>query len=144
MSEREYVKLIFSVVVVVLVAIARWIADGLDRERIRDQVGRSGGKLISIKWSPFGKGWWGSIDRIYDVRYTSRHGKPVEASCKTSMFSSVYWASDHPPEGFGYTVSDEPAEPNTPAEPISCLSCGASIPARDRRCPKCGWSYQSQ
>ena len=126
------------VVAIAFAAICLWMARSLDRDRIREHVERSGGKVIAIRRNPFGKGWFGSNERIYEVHYTTRHGKPVEATCKTSMFSGVYWTSDHPPESFGDAASD------VPAEPISCLACGARIPARDRRCPKCGWSYQAQ
>jgi hypothetical protein len=145
--EMEHSEVIFYVVLIVLAGIIRWIANGLDRERIREHVERSGGKVIAIEWSPFGKGWFGSHERIYEVRYTTRSGKLVEAACKTSMFSGVYWTSDHPPESFGPAVSDESLGRETseaPAEAVLCLSCGATIPARDNRCPKCGWSFQSQ
>lgn len=138
---------IFGVMVVVFAAIGRWVADSMDRQRIREHVEHAGGKVIAIEWSPFGKGWFGSHERIYEVRYTTRSGKLVEAACKTSMFSGVYWTSDHPPESFGQAVSDESLGRETseaPAEAVLCLSCGARIPARDTCCPKCGWSFQSQ
>ncbi len=28
------------------------------------------------------------------------------------------------------------------AEPAECLSCGATIPAGQEKCPKCGWTYR--
>jgi len=132
-------SIVLIVVVIAFVVIYLRVAHSLDRDRIREHVERSGGKVIAIERNPFGKGWFGSGgERIYEVRYTTRHGKSIEATCKTSMFSGVYWTSDHPPESFGHDVSD------VPAEPITCLSCGTRIPARDSRCPKCGWSYQAQ
>ena len=48
-----------------------------------------------ITWQPFGRGWFGEKgDRIYEVEYTDRDGASHSASCKTSMFSSVYFTDD--------------------------------------------------
>jgi hypothetical protein len=78
------------------------------------------------------------------VKYETRDGKIHTATCKTSMFSGIYW-NVHAP---GLTESSEPItrevqEPTTtPAEPITCLACGARIPSSHTHCPKCGLGYK--
>jgi len=119
--------------VLAIVAVFRIAADRLDRQRICEHVESTGGTVEDIAWNPFGTGWFGSRnERIYEVTYRTRHGKTVSATCKTSMWSGVYWTSDAPPSDF--------SEP--PAETTECLSCGTPIPANQSRCLKCGWSYQ--
>lgn len=116
-------------------ALALWLGfrllnDRLDRSRISDYVEQGGGSVVRIAWNPLGRGWFGERgDRIYEVTYRTRNGKTVTATCKTSMFSGVYWTG-------GPSPSFEP-----PPETIRCLSCGASIPGSRERCPQCGWSY---
>src|SRR5215469_16112715 len=115
----------------------RLIAGKLDRDRIRAYVERAGGNVLDITWNPTGPGWLGSRERIYDVTYKTSRGATITATCKTSMFSGVYWTGNAPPEEFG-------EQPETPPEPISCSSCGTKIPAHQASCPHCGWSYQSR
>ncbi|MBI5820615.1 MAG: zinc ribbon domain-containing protein [Verrucomicrobia bacterium] len=111
----------------------RLIKDRLDRSRIADYVEQGGGSVVRIAWNPLGRGWFGERgDRIYEVTYRTRKGKTVTATCKTSMFSGVYWTG-------GPAPSVEP-----PPESIQCLSCGTSIPESRERCPKCGWSYEQR
>lgn len=119
----------------------RLISGHFDRARIREHVESSGGgKVIEITWNPFGKGWFGSRDeRIYDVRYRSKQGKIIEATCKTSLLSGVYWTSHSAPSDF-MEPSDSRAE--LPAGATECLACGATIGPKKTRCPKCGWSYK--
>src|SRR5688572_3912556 len=67
----------------------------MDRRRIEDYVRRRKGRVISIAWAPFGRGWFGERnDRIYEVIYYDAAGKQHFATCKTSMFSGVYWTED--------------------------------------------------
>jgi hypothetical protein len=123
----------FFIVIPVMIAI-RLFAGHFDRERIREHVERSGGKVLDITWNPFGRGWFGSrYERIYEVRYRGRHGRTVEATCKTSMFSGVYWTGDSAPADFD-DRSDE----------TRCLRCGSTIQPGNARCPKCGWSYKDR
>lgn len=112
-------------------------ARSLDRDRIRQYVEKAGGKIVEIDRMPFGPGWFGSRERIYEVKYQTRHGKVLMGTCKTSMFAGVYWAGHAP----GLKDTDE--SPGAPPEPITCLACGARIPARQTHCPKCGWSYKA-
>lgn len=118
------------------VAIAwRIFMDRCDRGRIRDHIASGGGRVLSISWNPFGKGWFGERgDRIYDVTYTNEAGKTIQATCKTSMLTGLFWSSDTPPSDFSSKAT----------EPTPCLSCGAVIPAKSTRCPQCDWSYDEQ
>ena len=129
---------LFPILIATAVGI-RILAGKLDRERICEHVERSGGKVIDICWNPLGRGWFGSRnERIYDVQYRTRHGKIVQATCKTSMLSGVYWTSDSAPADFMETPEAE----DDCTEPTQCLGCGSTIRARVTRCPKCGWSYK--
>jgi len=132
------VLLIFIPIVIAL----RLIAGALDRDRIKEHIENAGGQVLDITWSPFGTGWFGSKnERIYDVTYRTRQGQTVKATCKTSMFSGVYWTSN--------SADREIHRPSHPHEqpgdqqPTQCMSCGATIPPRESRCPKCGWSYKT-
>lgn len=77
-------------------AVLMWFANmSMDQGRITDEVQRRGGRIVSINWAPFGKGWFGEKnDRIYEVVYYDREGNQRWATCKTSMFSGVFWSED--------------------------------------------------
>jgi ribosomal protein L40E len=108
-----------------------------DRQRIREQVEAHGGKVIEISGRWFGGSRYG---RTYDVTYTSHQGRRITATCMTNMFRAVQWISDRPPGS--YMETSEAAEESGRFEAIECIACGAKIPARDTRCPHCGWSYK--
>jgi hypothetical protein len=103
-----------------------------DRERIAENIETGGGKVIDIERRRLG-GVGGRYMRTFDVTYTTRHGKRVEASCITNMSRGVIWLNNHPPGGAPRSLAER--------EPIECLECGAKIPAGKMRCPHCGWSY---
>lgn len=85
---------LFGVLIVVIVLL-RLLAGSFDRQRIAEDVARRGGRVESIEWAPFGKGWFGERgDRIYRVRYVDARGRTRDAQCKTRRFSGVYWADD--------------------------------------------------
>src|SRR5687768_1769302 len=77
-------------------AIVVWfLARAMDSNRVKEYVEARGGKLLQKRWAPFGKGWLGEkSDRIYEVRYLDKDGNVHQASCKTSMWSGVYWTED--------------------------------------------------
>lgn len=78
--------------------VLRLIEDRLDRSRIAGHVAQEGGTIIRIEWNPFERGWFGDRrNRIYQVTYRTRKGKTVTATCKTSMFSGVYWTGKPAP-----------------------------------------------
>ena len=73
----------------------RLMAGMFDRERIYQYIASRGGKVRSIHWSPFGRGWFGDKhNRIYEVEYDSADGQRHAATCKTSFWSGVYWTED--------------------------------------------------
>jgi hypothetical protein len=123
------------ILAIVVVFGGRILAGSLDHDRIRQYIRKAGAKVIDTNRLPYGPGWFGSTERIYEVKYETRDGKMHTATCKTSMFADIYWAGGAP----GLLKGNETAAP----EPIACLSCGARIPARQTHCPKCGWSYKS-
>lgn len=80
---------------IVLAIVIRLLADGMDGDRVRSYIEQRGGRLLSSGWAPFGKGWFGEkSDRIYEVRYLDRDGNEHEATCKTSLFTGVYFTED--------------------------------------------------
>lgn len=88
------VIVLFSLVIGL--GIALWILIfGLDKSRITEYVHQRGGRVIRISWAPFGRGWFGTKNaRIYDVVYDDGDGNQHFATCKTSMWSGVYWTDD--------------------------------------------------
>lgn len=81
---------------VVALGIAIWMLTfGLDKGRITEYVHQRGGRVISISWAPFGRGWFGEKNsRIYEVVYYDQGGNQHFATCKTSMWTGVYWTDD--------------------------------------------------
>jgi hypothetical protein len=80
----------------IILAIVIWlVARGMDTDRVKRYIESRGGKLLEKHWAPFGKGWFGEkSDRIYEVRYLDKHGNEHQATCKTSMWTGVYWTED--------------------------------------------------
>lgn len=71
------------------------VSFSVDKERITSYVQKRGGRIMSISWAPFGKGWFGEKnERIFEVVYYDSHGNQHFATCKTSFFSGVYWTED--------------------------------------------------
>jgi zinc ribbon protein len=105
----------------------------VDKRRIKDEVESRGGRIISISWNPFGRGWFfEKNERHYSVTYTDRSGATLEADCKTSLFTGVYWA-DGP-------KTEEPKPRFIPLH--RCSQCGYAIDAEWRACPNCGKSTE--
>jgi hypothetical protein len=78
-----------------LFIIIRLLAGSMDGDRVREYIEQRGGRLLSAGWAPFGKGWFGEkSDRIYEVRYLDRDGNEHAATCKTSLFTGVYFTED--------------------------------------------------
>jgi len=105
-------------VLFLLVVIGIWtLSMSMDKNRITDYIRERGGRVVSISWAPFGKGWFGEKnDRIYEVVYYDAAGKQHFASCKTSMWSGVYWTEDRVTHGKSrwydsVSPSNEPGKP---------------------------------
>jgi uncharacterized OB-fold protein len=115
---------------VLLAALAfRVVMHFVDKNRIKDEVEGKLGRIVSIHWNPFGRGWFFEKgERHYDVTYVDRSGQTVSTGCKTSLFTGVYWA-----EG--------PKLTEPPARIVSrhlCSKCGYSLNIDWRACPNCG------
>lgn len=84
------------VVVFLALAVAvRFVADRMDRERIRKDVDARGGQVLDITWKPFGRGWFGEkSDRVYLVEWADAAGASRRSWCKTSLFSGVFWTEE--------------------------------------------------
>lgn len=114
--------------VIAAVVLIRVFLHFYDKQRIRDEIEARGGRVISISWNPFGRGWFFEKgERLYEVMYRDHAGRTVTTGCKTSLFTSVYWA-----EGPAIT---EPARRSFRSR---CLGCGYQLNAEWRVCPNCG------
>jgi uncharacterized OB-fold protein len=122
-------KYFFGFLVIVGAVALRIVMHFVDKSRIKDEVETRLGRVVSITWNPFGRGWFFERgERHYDVTYIDRSGETIATSCKTSFFTGVYWA-----EGPG--VSE------TPPHFISrhlCGKCGYALNTEWRACPNCG------
>jgi len=86
---------IVIVIFIIIAIVVRLFAGSMDGERVRAYIEERGGRLLSSGWAPFGKGWFGDkSDRIYEVSYLDSDGNEHEATCKTSMFTGVYFTED--------------------------------------------------
>ena len=107
----------------------RIIMHFVDKKRIKDEVESKGGRVISIRWNPFARGWFfEKNERHYEVAYTDRSGATVSTTCKTSLFTGVYWAE-------GPRLEEPP--PRIVAR-HRCSKCGYAIQVEWRACPNCG------
>ncbi len=89
----DMMLLILGMVFIVLVI--RLIAGTMDHDRVGEYIAERGGRVIDKQWKPFGRGWFGSEhERIYDVKYEDKNGNIHQATCKTSIFSGVYFTED--------------------------------------------------
>lgn len=87
--------ILFFVLAVVAAVLFRLLAGNLDHNRIRQYVADRGGRVLDIRWAPFGPGWYGEkSDRIYEVRYVDPDGNERRAACKTSLTTGVYFTLD--------------------------------------------------
>lgn len=82
-------------VLVIVLGGGRLLIGVLNHSRIRNYIESQGGTVIEIAWHPFGHGWFGEKDSvIYDVRYKNRQGDVIAATCKTGLFSGVYFTHE--------------------------------------------------
>jgi len=105
-------------VVVIVAVIGIWsVSMSLDKDRITDYIQQRGGRIVSIGWAPFGKGWFGEKEeRIYEVVYYDNTGNQHFATCKTSWWTGVYWTEDRVTHGKSkwfetVSPSNEPGKP---------------------------------
>jgi len=115
--------------VALLIALAIRIAmHFVDKNRIKDEIEAKGGRVLSISWNPFGRGWFFEKgERHYAVTYTDVSGATISTGCKTSFFTGVYWA--------------EGPRTETPPRVIPrhrCSACGYALSIDWRACPNCG------
>lgn len=132
-----WVAFLFPVIIIGL----RVVFDRLDRMSIRDEVTRHGCTLQSIHWDPFGGWWLGKGVRSYQVVYQSPSGRSITGTCVSSLMFGIKWLNDGPVDHGGKPKDTLPAIATSADSESTCLSCGAVMPARVKRCKACGWSY---
>jgi hypothetical protein len=122
-------RYLYGFLLVAAGVLIRVVMHFVDKNRIKDEVEGTLGRVVSISWNPFGRGWFFEKgERHYDVTYVDRSGATVSTSCKTSLFTGVYWAE-------GPRVA-EPQPRLLSRHP--CGKCGYSLNAEWRACPNCG------
>jgi hypothetical protein len=127
----------FAILAVLAIAIAvRLLAGSADRDRIEAYVRERGGRVLSIQWAPFGRGWFGEKnDRIYEVVYYDSAGRQHWATAKTSMFAGVFWTEDRVshrrPDWYeGAPATNEPGRPLIRSLPADAEHPGESLDAK--------------
>lgn len=125
MPQRYLFTLFFLAAVIAF----RIVLHFVDKNRIKDEIEAKGGRVLSISWNPFARGWFfEKNERHYNVTYIDRSRTTLSTTCKTSWFTGVYWA-----EG--------PSLPESPPRIIprySCSGCGYALNAEWQVCPNCG------
>lgn len=86
--------LIFLFVVLIgLLNVLFWLGN---HRRIRREIEELGGKVLSIHWSPFGRGWlWtprGAI--IYRARYYDAEERLHDGHCRTDWLLGNRWTEN--------------------------------------------------
>lgn len=115
----EVVGVVALVAFVLLLVVGGWaLTLSLDKGRIEDYVRSHGGRVVSISWAPFGRGWFGEKEeRLYEVVYYDSAGNQHFATAKTSLFTGVYWTEDRVPHAkAGWYDSVSPGNP--PGQPL--------------------------
>ena len=89
---HPFLILFFLVAATILI---RLFIGQLNHARIREYIENNNGEVLGITWTPFGSGWYGERDSvIYQVRYKDGEGNVRQATCKTGIFSGVYFTQD--------------------------------------------------
>lgn len=123
MDPSFFVLFIFAAVVI------RVVLHFVDKSRIQRELESRGGRVLSIKWNPFARGWFGEKgERHYEVSFRDRSGNNVSTTCKTSVLTGVYWAE-------GPSIAEEPRRFQ---QTLCCLGCGYALSADWKFCPNCG------
>jgi hypothetical protein len=101
-----------------IVGLGLWVwSMSLDKDRITAYVQERGGRIVSISWTPSGKGWFGKKEeRLYEVVYYDREGNQHFATAKTSRCTGVFWTEDRVTHGKakwyeGLSPGNEPGRP---------------------------------
>ena len=85
---------VFALLITIII-FWRIAAGGLDKGRVTELIRHKGGKVLDIRWAPFGRGWFASEkNRIYEVTYLDSDGNKHLANCQTSALGGVYWTED--------------------------------------------------
>lgn len=123
---------IFAVAMLAALAI-RIVMHFVDKSRIRHEIESKSGRVVAIKWNPFGRGWFFERgERHYQVNYIDPSGATISTGCKTSLFTGIYWSE-------GPRVED--AAPRIAAR-HRCSGCGYALNVEWRACPNCGKATQ--
>jgi hypothetical protein len=59
------------------------------------EIQREGNEIVSIKWAPFGYGWFGEKDAfIFKIKYIDKDNRIHTVYCKSGIFSGVYFSKE--------------------------------------------------
>lgn len=91
----EFNQLVILLVIwgVVLTISSRAITRMLDKRRIKLEIQFKGGKVESVRWTPYAKGRMGmKNERLYEVIWADDSGVKYQATAKTAMLDGNYFA----------------------------------------------------
>lgn len=64
----------------------------IDKKRVEAAARNRGLRDPKVRWAPFAPGWFFEKgERNYSVTFRDADGNPAKVTCKTSMFTGVYW-----------------------------------------------------
>jgi hypothetical protein len=107
----------------------RVILHVVDKGRVHRELQARGAQVLSIKWNPFARGWFGEKgERHYDIVFKDRAGSTISTTCKTSLLTGIYWAE---------APSNAEEKPRFESR-LLCSGCGYALNAEWRFCPNCG------
>ncbi len=79
-AELQYPVLLLALLLNIWIGTSRMRADKME---IRKYVAGCGGRVLRVRWSPFGRRWFSESDtRIYLARYVDAEGREHEATGK--------------------------------------------------------------
>jgi hypothetical protein len=98
----------------IIYVVSHRIAARMDYDRRHRHIAAQRGRVRSCRRAFFGKGWLGSNERIYEIRYVDAQGNQRDVTCKTSLLSGVYVTEDHPVRAG--VIPSSPPPPSPPGE----------------------------
>jgi len=85
-----------NIIFIFAIALIAWlIIFFICKGNVKSKLLGKGYTVISVKWAPFGYGWFGEKDAIiFKAKYQDETGMTHTTYCKSGIFSGVYFSND--------------------------------------------------